>query len=300
MMFEVFVRRLYYSSSFLQKCKKNKRKKIVKKRGDKIKKEILYTQINKTNITTGDLVIVHSSMDALNRFDIKPKEIIDFLLSIIGDTGTLVMPAFPVYKTDVVKDNKTDHIYNTKLKLCSTGVLANIFLRYPGVIRSKYPYNTLAAYGPLADDMMKDNLNSPFSFGTQSSWYFCKKNNAKILFLGVPSNRTTTIVHVAEDYLDDKWPIRNWYVSRNMIIKDGTEVYMKEIKIRNQFWSRYNASYFRTQCLKNEGILNEWEYEGVSFGIIENSSNLVDYIVNRAKNERLFFKVPKKFWRKKN
>lgn len=294
---ETTIRRIFYSVPILVNYKKNRRKNSVKIEKQKFDKELLFSQIDKTNISEGDLVIVHSSMDSLKRFDISPKELIDFLLKLVGDTGTLAMPAFPVYKTDILNDDKTEHLYNSRLKLCSTGMLPNVFLRYPKVVRSKFPYNNLAAIGPLADEMMKNNLNSDLAFGKQSSWYFCKEHKAKILLLGVSSHHTTTMVHVAEDYLDEKWPIKNWYGIRKIKIKDGKDYFSKMIRIREHFWVRYNASYYRTKCFQNEGLLNEWEYKGISFGIIGDSSKLVDYIVNRALNNKLFFKVPRRYWR---
>ncbi len=293
---EVTIRKIFYSLPVLQKYYKNRRKNSVNVEKQKLDKEILFSQINKANISKGCLLIVHSSMDSLNHFDISPRELIDFLLKLIGNTGTLAMPAFPIYKTDIINDAKIEHLYNVKKKLCATGMLPNVFLRYPNVVRSKFPYNSLAAVGPLADEMMQENLNSDLAFGKGSSWYFCKEQEAKVLMLGVPSHQTTTIVHVAEDYLDDKWPIKNWYVTRKFKIRDGQETLSKTIRIRDPFWVRFNASYYRTKCFKNEELLNEWEYEGISFGVIENSSELVDYIVDRALNNKLFFKAPRKYW----
>ena len=85
-------------------------------------------------------------------------------------------------------------------------------------------------------------------------------------------------------------------VKRKIRIKDGSNILSKTIRIRDQFWSRFNASFYRSKCFKNEGLLSEWEYKGISFGIIENSSKLVDYIIKRALNNKIFFKVPRKFW----
>jgi aminoglycoside 3-N-acetyltransferase len=148
---EVTVRRIFYLLPSFQKYFKNRIKNSVNAENQKLDKKILFTQINKTNISEGDLVIVHSSMDSLNRFDISPKDIIDFLLKLIGDTGTLAMPAFPFYKKGIINNDKIENLYNTRLKLCSTGMLPNIFLRYPKVVRSKFTYNNLSAVGPLED-----------------------------------------------------------------------------------------------------------------------------------------------------
>lgn len=294
---EVTIKRIFYSLPILQRFNKNKTKNSNNVAKKKIDKEILFLQIKKMNINKGDLLIVHSSMDSLRHFDITPKELIDFLIELIGKTGTLAMPAFPIYKTDILNDKKIEHLYDTRIKLCSTGILPNIFLRYPKVVRSKFPYNSLAALGPLANEMMQNNLNSDLAFGKESSWYFCKEKEAKILLLGVPSNHTTTMVHVAEDYLNDSWPIKNWYLTKKISIRDGQNIFSKTIRIRDQFWSRYNASYYRTKCFKNEGLLSEWEYEGVIFGVIGNSSKLVDFIINRALTNKLFFKIPQRYYK---
>ena len=55
------------------------------------------------------------------------------------------------------------------------------------------------------------NLNIDLAHGVGSAWHFCAENNAKILLLGTKASKSLTMVHVAEDILDDRWPIKDWY-----------------------------------------------------------------------------------------
>lgn len=290
---EIIIRRLYYEVDFLRGWAAKYKSGSIRKPINLFDRSILFNQIDRSDLSKGDLVIVHASMNALAVFDVSPDEILQYLLSKIGDSGTLVMPTFPVYRKD-----PTDglSVFDTNVKICTSGLLSGLLLRYPNVERSKFPHNNLSAIGPLAKEMMRNNLNSELSMGINSSWYFCKCNHAKILFLGVPAYKTTTMVHVAEDYLNNEWPIKNWFINEKIKIYCDGEITTRSIKIRNQFWSKFNLGYYRTFVFKHYKLLYEWKVEGVSFGIVEDSSLLVDFIIKRVFEKKLFFKVPKRYW----
>ena len=302
---ELFIRGIYYSNSPLIRkiVHKTKEKKIThpsvsfSKDDIKYKWEKIKAHIDSLNILEGDLLIVHSSAEALYGIGINPKEVLEYLFSLVGKTGTLVIPCFPLYDEKNFDSESNIHIYNPKRTICSTGLIPNLFIRTQGVIRSKFPWNTLAAKGPLAESMMKANLETDLAHGKNSSWEFCMNHNAKILLLGVKSSHTTTMVHVAEDILDEKWPIENWYEYRSYIIKDGESETEKTIRVRRQEWVKYNASWYRSNQLIKHGILLEESIEGFNVGYISDSKSLVDFIIQRTLEHRPFFVVPKRCYK---
>ncbi|MDY3869591.1 MAG: hypothetical protein SOZ52_09485, partial [Pyramidobacter sp.] len=51
-------------------------------------------------IKEGDLLVIHSSFDALAGTRLKPQEIIERLKFLVGDSGTIAMPAIRVFKEE--------------------------------------------------------------------------------------------------------------------------------------------------------------------------------------------------------
>lgn len=298
---ELFIRKMYYSeNAFLEKI-------ISKLKSGNSKQDLceqdvvdcsgeIYKYVKELNIQKGDILIVHSSKEALDKLKINSIELISVLLDIVGEEGTLVLPAFPLYNEKNYREDKECYEYNPKRTLCSTGMLPNLFLRMKGVMRSEFPWNSLAAKGYWAEKMMEHEFDTDLAHGKGSAWHFCYENHAKILLLGVKSSHTTTMVHVAEDILDDKWPIRNWYEKKKVVITSANEEREYVFRIRKQEWAKYNASWYRSNQLKKQGILYETNVKGLDVGFIDDSKALVDYIVERNKVHKGFFVVPKRFY----
>ncbi|WP_220771265.1 AAC(3) family N-acetyltransferase, partial [Shewanella sp. MBTL60-007] len=189
----------------------------------------------------------------------------------------LVFPAF--YIKNENRESKEVDI-DLKRKVCSTGMLPAMFLRMDGVIRSPFPENALAAQGPKAEAMFEQNLNIDLAHGVGSAWHFCAENNAKILLLGTKASKTLTMVHVAEDILDERWPIKDWYEDKIFNLKLLNDTVKKRVRIRRQFWSRFMASEFRTKWLNKNNLLSEVVIEGVNVAYVSNSKALVDALVD--------------------
>lgn len=305
-LFELVARRVYYSKNETWKRllssangKKQKNNQSVKTSTVPTysKWTVLKDYINTLNIKEGDILIVHSSTEQLAQIGVSPKELLDYLFLLVGDTGTLVIPCFPLYNDKNYDSKREMYVYNPKRTICSTGLLPNLFLRTKGVIRSKFPWNTLAAKGPLAEEMMLSNLDSDLAHGKGSAWEFAMTHGAKILLLGVKSSHTTTMVHAAEDLLDEKWPVSDWYEKKTILLCDETGEREVSIRTRKQEWAKYNASWYRSHQFIKKSILFEKVIAGVNVGFIPDSKQMVDYIIEQAQKKKLFFKVPKRCYK---
>ena len=132
-------------------------------------------------------VMVHSSLSAIGHVQDGPNTLIDAILSLIGKRGTLVMPSF---------NHRGAHIYNPLTTPTTNGAIPDAFWRRPGVIRSQHPTHALAAFGPKAETICANHINtgvwtaeSPISRFIHSGGY--------ILSLGVDHN-SSTAYHAAE------------------------------------------------------------------------------------------------------
>lgn len=296
---EVFARRIATILSPIKKAlkrKTNKDKKAMK--GSDSKKSIADFKacLKKCNIVPGDIVLIHSSTDGLQSLQMKPNEIVDLIMEIFKG-ATVVFATFPIEP----RKPKEVYKYNPNKTMCWTGMLPNAFLQKPGIVRSLTPYNSLAAYGELTNDMMKDNILSETPHGEHSAWYYCYTHHAKILFVGTTSRESNTMaIHMVPDVMKEKWPIKDWYEKRQYQIVDNQKVLEKTLFIQKGFWYRYVNEYKTDKVLKDSGYLKIIKSGETSIEIVNDSFEMLNFLINRCENNQLMYSIPKKYYKKKH
>lgn len=289
---EVLVRHIYWNSSFLIRLKKKLPNRKVKRPVSKIPLDRVINHLRAMGIGEGDLLIVHSSYDSLKVTGASPCEIVDALKALVGLQGTLAFPAFPIFKNEpegrafIYQDiSGIQFEYDVRRTLAWTGIIPNGLIRRPDAIRSAYPLNSMIALGPLAKEMMRDNIKEPkpYACGKNSSWAFCYNRNAKILALGVDMAHSITMIHVVEDLEPDMWPIKNWYRQRNCIVKDGETRRELTVMERDPKWLLHFAERTLAKDMINEGVLKCSSLPGLPIALAE-SSLVVEFL--RKKNKK--------------
>lgn len=299
---EVFLKKVAYSSDGVKKLVKKVYFKMAgsEKKVEKSREEFerICKKIDSLGIQKGDILIVHSSMDGLTAVDAAPMDYINYLLGVVGEEGTLVFPAFPSLNRPDLFPRNLDEIptYIPARTPSWTGLLPNVFCMYPGVKRSEFPYNSLAAKGKYAEEMMKDNILAQVPHGKNTPWEFCVEHHAKVLFLGVEMERSNTLLHVAEDYMRDEWPVKDWYDEHHYKVKlrDGTVVDKKFLACKHS-WTRYSAIHCTIAGLKKQGLLIDANTENVVMGFVPDAKALVEQVISNTKNGKLRYVVPKKY-----
>jgi len=246
-------------------------------------------------IEAGDIVLVHSSIKGMGSMGVTSCEIIEFLLATIGENGTLIFPSYPDLQKMEIKDGS--YVFDPETTPPWTGKLCREFLKLDGVVRSRFPHNTLAAKGKLASEMMKNNEDaSQYSQGKGSSWDFCIKQNVKILYLGVKAATSDTIVHYAEDILMDEWPVKDWHEEQSYLIKTDTGYRHIITKERRKKWFDYFCMFNTGHILKKKGYLREFDISGVYVGIMDHVLSMSNYYIENAQRGNIVsFKIPKKY-----
>jgi aminoglycoside 3-N-acetyltransferase len=297
---ELCVRYIYWKNiGFFSGVVKNKKKRKVEEYLDFSK---ILTYLKSTGISSGDLLLVHSAYGELKRTQKKPVEIIQELKALVGENGTLTMPAIRKYEgepdiTSYVDADITDKVftYDVHKSTVQTGALPATMVNMEEAVVSRFPLNTLVAIGPLAKPMMKDNLEGDFptACGINSAWKFCLDNNAYIIGLGTDLTGCLTMIHVAEDVLDDKWPVKNWYRKRVFKIIDGGFETTKIIKERQPKWGTLHWA-GRTLCkdLTNKKILHTQNVDGILVEVIK-AKELIDFLNSKNSKGYPYFFVKK-------
>ena len=151
----------------------------------------------------------------------------------------------------------------------------------------------MVAEGPLASQIMKDNLkgNSPLPCGVNSSWNNCVEHNGIIIGLGTDLTHSLTMIHVAEDVLDENWPVQNWYREKHFKIVDGEIEINKTLRERKPHWGALHYGE-RTLCkdLISLGIMKSTIIDGVIVEIL-NSKELISFLNSKNKKGYPYFWV---------
>ncbi len=307
---EILVRHIYWNNIyFFKKFMTGSRmsKKPRSSRTDSNSFTKILDCLNACGLSRGCLLVVHSAYRPLLSTGKTPDQIIQDLIDYLGPDGTLAMPAMPKFINEIdpleyINKDISNMIFNYDVKKTdiTTGVLPKTLCSWEGAIRSRYPINTMVAVGPLAFPMMKNNLqgSSPLPCGINSSWNFCHDNNAFIVALGVDMAHSLTMIHVAEDLLDEKWPIHNWYRNRHFTISDND--FRTEITLRERH-PRWGTLYYaeRTLCkdLIKENIMRTTEINGITVECLK-AKELIQYLNSRNHNGYPYYGVRK--YAKKN
>ncbi len=170
----------------------------------------LQTDFKALGIEEGMVLLVHSSLSALGWVCGGAVAVIIALQQVLGEAGTLVMPAHssdlsdpsqwenpPVPEAWWQTIRETMPAYDPDLTPTrSMGKIAETFRTQKGVLRSVHPQHSFSASGPHASYIIDDH-SLAFGLGENSPLARIYDRAGSILLLGVGHSRNTSI-HLAE------------------------------------------------------------------------------------------------------
>jgi aminoglycoside N3'-acetyltransferase len=158
----------------------------------------LKQQLIDLGVTPGRTLWVQSSWNECYNVPLRPSEMIDLLRDLLGPGGTLAMPAFPL-------DQNPDKLFLVDRAPVYTGLLCEVFRRYPGVRRSIHLSSSVCAVGPNADFLVKDHHLTVMPWGKDSPFCRLAELDARMLGIGAGFNFMTPL-HTVECLLFDEVP----------------------------------------------------------------------------------------------
>ncbi|CAN5487937.1 AAC(3)-VI family aminoglycoside N-acetyltransferase [soil metagenome] len=142
------------------------------------------------------VILVHSSLRSLGPIPDKANLVIESLLEVLGEEGTLLMPALS-YET---VSKKNPYFDVNKTPSC-VGALTEFFRKKEGVIRSVHPTHSVCGIGNLAEAVLQDHSIDQTPCGPNSPFRKLKEVNGKILFIGC-GLRPNTSMHAVEELVE--------------------------------------------------------------------------------------------------
>ncbi len=299
---EMIIRRLYRKKSFFKVLSKLNIKKKKEPKRSNINFDLIINYLKKLGIKEGDILIVTSAYKPLKPAGLSPLGIVDLLIELIGNQGTLVMPVirrFPESPSeeDALTADISDIIfeYNIKESKIWTGIIPKTLMKMSGAITSRFPLNTVTAYGKVAKKMMEKELDEelPTPNGINSAWKYCADNNAWVVSIGTDLAGSLTMIHTVEDVKKYDWPVKEWYRKKKFKIIDGNQVINKTVLERHPKWGMLHfAERTLSKDLLDDGIMKSTEIEGVLIESLR-SKPLLDYLDRRNRNAYPYFWLKK-------
>lgn len=264
----------------------------------------IIAHLRDNGVNKDDIMIIHSSFNALKGAKLSPEEVIDKLYSLVDEGGSLAMPAIRSFEEesnygDYIEnymDDVAQHfttIYNVYQSPVTAGLLPFTLMRYDDAEISRFPLNPLTAIGTHAEAMMEHNIEGelPTAHGPNSAWAYCADHDAWNIGIGVDIKDYLTIFHVSQEV--PEWPVKDWYFERDFIIKKSKRETPLRIRERKHIWTKYIAETNFYNDLIKAGILKTAVVDGVPVYMCR-SKGLFKFI-KEQKNPSYPYFVPKKY-----
>jgi aminoglycoside 3-N-acetyltransferase len=197
------------------------------------------------------VVMVHSSFKALGIQD--PEEIILAILEVLGEFGTLLIPALSYLQ-------KSPNVHDTNLTPSCVSFLSEYFRCRAGTQRSVHPTHSVCGVGRLALDWLDDHIQDHTPCGPHSPFNKLLHHRGKILMIGC-GLKPNTSMHAIEEYIQ---PAYLFDSPRTYLITDSQRRTFEKTYIPHNFWEGEAVQRYE----RVEGILDD---NGLNSGMLGNA-----------------------------
>lgn len=200
-------------------------------------KQQLCNDLRKLGIQSGNTILVHSSLRSLGSVPGGAETVIQALLEVLGDEGTLLFPAFS-FRTV----NANNPVFNVKETPSCIGALPEYFRTRPGTIRSIHPTHSVSGIGKKAKLILGENQLDTTPCGEYSPFRKLRTEGDWILFIGC-TVAPNTMMHAVEEMIMPPYLLGD-PIDYKIFHEDGTESVMS-VRRHNFAVTGYAQRYIR-------------------------------------------------------
>ena len=150
----------------------------------------LVTEFRALGLEAGDTLLVHSSYKSFGGVEGGPQTVIDALLHVLGEGGTLIMPTF---NFDFCKGKPWD----VRTTPSHMGILTELVRKDPRACRVFHPIYSFAIIGKHQEMLCGHRYKS--SYGRDSVFGKLRDLDGKIMIVGLTYNNSMTFFHHIEE-----------------------------------------------------------------------------------------------------
>ncbi len=226
-------------------------------------RDSIAADLHTLGLEPGDNVIVHSSIKSLGWVVGGAPAVVQALIDVVGEEGTIVTPSHSYGHTDPatwtsprVRDDWIPLIRENlpafdpaTTPTTRMGQIVEVFRTWPGTLRSRHPDVSFCARGANAE-FITANHSYEMVQGNGSPLARLYDLGGKVLFIGVGYDRNTSF-HLAE-YRIDETPLHN---TTTLIEENGVRGWQayEQIEGMNDEWLRELGAAFEAEHEVNVG-----------------------------------------------
>lgn len=178
-------------------------------------KETLKQQLAAMGLKPTDSVMLHSSMKAIGNVEGGADTVVDAFMEYFSE-GLFMTP------THTWKQMGPDHdLFDPAVEPSCVGIITNIFMKRPGVVRSLHPTHSIAAWGRDAHDYVKGDECFSTPCDPRGCFGRLRDIGAKILLCGV-THVKNTYIHSIEESFDVPQRFTAEAVPFRVVMPDGS------------------------------------------------------------------------------
>lgn len=201
---------------------------------------VLADAFKKFGINSGDVLMVHSSLSSLGHIEGGVNSVIAALLKVLGDKGTLLMPALSY--ENVSRDNPYFDVNETP---CCVGTIPETFRHYPGTIRSLHPTHSICANGYRAREFTEKHYLDRTPVGSNSPLALLRDAGGKILMIGCGLYHNTSM-HGVEETVGTPYLFENEKCLYTLVDENGNK---RRVSYTNHGFENVDQHYERAANL---------------------------------------------------
>ena len=193
-------------------------------------------ELKALGLQKGDAVLIHSSFKSLGVVEGGIQTLVEAMLSVIGDTGTLIAPTLTF--RDVSEEHRVFDYVNTP---SCVGAVSEFIRHMDGARRSIHPTHSCAAIGKKRDWYIDGHEKDRTPVGENSPIYKLHMDGGKVLLLGC-SLTANTSMHGVEEKFGTSYVLPKKPTPYTIILPDRTydiDFYRHHIR-QNGYTQRYD------------------------------------------------------------
>lgn len=155
-------------------------------------KEQLISHLRDMAIDPTGTLVVHSSMKAIGLVEGGAETVLDALIEYMKD-GLLLLPAHTWAQIDA-----KNPVFRAASEPSCVGLLTNLFMKKPGVIRSLHPTHSMSGIGRDAEAYLAGETETRTPCSPEGCWGRLYDRHAQILLIGCGLDKNTFLHSIEE------------------------------------------------------------------------------------------------------
>ena len=223
-----------------------------------VTKAEIIQQLKHVGLQSGDVVMLHSALSKMGYVEDGANTVIDAFKEVVGNEGTLMMPAFPAvgFNYDYLNSQPIFDVNQTPSKM---GAITETFRKQSNVLRSLHPTDSVIAIGKQAVYLTKDHFGQLTPYNVQSPFYRLCELKGKIVLIGVDFNSLTNL-HTLEDAVENfKYPVYHEQQFDCTMLDEGGNKRTMKTKVHNPVYSKKRQCNALIPHFERAGILKHFK-----------------------------------------